>query len=474
MSARLLTAGFMLVGFACACSPHDVTENPEAPVALPDSYGGETPATAAQAPKPERWWTAFGHPDLDRLIERALAGNFDLHAAWARLWQSEALADQAGAPRWPQLEASLGGRVSRGRFFPGAPTRTDTFASGSLAASYEVDIWDKLGSTARAAALERDAAADAVQALAMTLTARVAETWFDLVRTRAQRALLEEQLATSTAFLDLLKARFSQGMATAVEVSQQEQLAIGTRSELVLTHSREAVLTHQLAVLVGEVPGRVQPGAGAQLPELPPLPATGVPSELLQRRPDLRAAQRRVEAADNRIAAAIADRYPSLRLTAQVSSEPGTPNDWLLDPIWSLAAGLTAPIFDGGRRAAEVERRRAMMAELVANYGQTVLTAMVEVQDALVQEQRQRERIVEITNQLQVADTTLDLVRARYGQGAADFLSVLTALTSQQQVQLNLLQARRELLSHRIQLCRALGDTWTTELKRPEDRKSVV
>lgn len=455
-----------------ACSPHDVTENPTPPIELPESYGGEAVGAEPKKddPLPERWWRSFGAQELDRLVEASLSGSFDMYAAWARLWQAEAMADQAGAPRWPTLDASLSGSLTRRRFVFPPPGNTDTFAgsTGALQASYELDIWNKLGSTARAAALERDAAADGVQAMAVSLTAEVTETWLDLVRTRARRQVLERQIEVNESFLEVLQLRFGQGQATAVDVNQQLQLVLGARAEIALTRSGQVVLSDRLAVLVGRPPSRVDPGKRVELPELPPLPGTGVPSELLQRRPDLRAAQRRVEAADHRVAAAIADRYPSLRLTAAVTSEPGEINDWALDPIWNLAAGLTAPIFDGGRRAAEVERQRGVMAELVSDYGKTVLTAFVEVQDALVQEREQRERIARLTEQLAAAELALSQARDRYSHGVADFLTVLTSLGSQQQVELTLLDARRQLLSHRVQLCRALGGAWTVELERPE------
>lgn len=471
--ALLLSAG---------CSPHDVRERPQPPLAMPASYGGEVAQAAqAKAPLPERWWTAFRDPALDRLIEATLAGNFDLQGAWARLAQANALADQAGAPRWPTLGLDASAGVTRRQIQFRDPASgnirsrpvTAYGASGSLAASYEIDLWQKLASTARAAALEREAAADAVETLAMSLTAEVAEAFLDLVQVRARRALLERQLETNETFVELLKLRFGQGLSSSVEVNQQRQQALETRGQLGLTKSEEAVVAHRLAVLLGKPPGQIDTGASAALPEVPPLPATGVPSLLLKRRPDIRAARRRVEAADHRLAAAIADRYPTLSLTGSVSTQPGELNDWDLNPIWNLVAGLAAPILDGGRRAAEVERRRALMAELVASYGGTVLTALLEVENALAQEHQQQQYVAEVEQQLGVAMTTFEEARRRFSNGLSDFLTVLTALRSQHQVELNLLAAQRRLLSHRIQLCRALGGNWTKELKPPGEDQSA-
>ena len=465
-----------------ACSPHAVTTAPAAPVQLPATYGEETPA-AGQA-RPERWWTQFGDAELDRLVDASLGSNFDLLAAWSRFAQAVAGADAAGAPRWPTLDASASAQIQnensfRRDFIPmgddGAaamafpePPSTIRSARGSIGASYEVDLWNKLGSAAKAAALDRESAHDSVQTMAMSLAAEVTETWLDLVQVRARRALLEKQLEINETFVELLKVRLGQGLASAVEINQQRQLAIDNGAQLELTISNERMLQNRLALLTGKPPGRLQVGARAELPAVPTPPAVGVPSELLQRRPDVRAARRRVEAADYRVAVAVADRYPSLRLTADLTSSPSSLNDWLLDPIWTLAGSIALPIFDGGRRAAEVERNRAIVSEQVAAYGQALLSAMVEVSNALAQAQQQQKHIARIQEQLEVAQMTLEQAQARYGNGMSDFLTVLTALRSQQQVEMSLLAARRQLLSHRVQLFRALGGTWMAELEQPE------
>ena len=466
-------SGLVLVCLAAACSPHTVNNNPAPPLDVPGAYrssGGE-----ATGPLPGRWWTTFNDEDLDRLVDATLSDNFDLAASWARLAQAEAMADSAGAPRWPRLDASL--EVSRSHFnFPtpvGPQSQTQSGATGSLAAQYELDIWAKLSSGVKAAALDREAALDSVHALAMTLTAEVTEAWLDLVRARARLSLLEGQLETNQTFLELVKLRFAQGQSSAVDVNQQRQQVLASRAQLALSAAERQLLVHRLSVLVGKPPGLITGGERQQLPPLAILPGAGVPSELLKHRPDVRAARRRVEAADYRIGVAVADRYPSLRLSGRVGSEPNERNQWALNPVWSLAASLLQPIIDGGRRAAEVDRTRAVLAEMVSNYGQALLTAMLEVENALVQERQQRDHIEHVSAQVEVAAITLREARNRYGQGLSDFLSVLTALRSQQQTELNLLDAQRQLLSYRVQLCRALGGTWTVDLRPPAAREET-
>lgn len=477
---RVASAGW---GFACAswvaatlagCSPHSVVDDPAPPLQLPETYGdevaeppGETTAAAAKAGH-DRWWLDFADPALTQLVDAAFEGNFDLQAAWARVAQAKAGADMASSGFWPQVNGDLGAaqvrQVGPQTRFTGSRINS---ASASLSAAYEVDIFRRIGSASEAADLDHLAARDAVQSLAMTLASEVAEAWYDLVVARARRDVLNAQLEVNQTFADLIGVRFENGQASAVELNQQRQLVLSNRSALAQQTAVLRVLQHRIASLTGRLPSALRAPERALLPKLPPLPATGVPSDLLQRRPDLRAAQRAVEAADHRVASAVADRYPRLSLSASISSEPSDFNDLLLDPIWRLAANLALPIIDGGRRAAEVDRTRAVVAEAVANYGRVTLGALLEVRNALVQERQQRSSLAELDQQLQVSTVTLEQARRRYGHGLADFLTVLTALRSQQDVELRVLDAKRQLLSFRIQLCRALGGTWASELPTP-------
>lgn len=491
---RSLGLGVLCVGWLGACAPHRVAHEPTPPLAVPSRYAGaeqtaERTSAQHQSESTESakgWWHDFADPQLNQLVTGALADNFNVQGAWARLRQAAAAADIAGAPRVPSLGASLGAtyqRLNLARFGVGG-SGLDLFGfAGSLEAGYEVDFWSKISDGEQAALLDQHVAADQVQVVAMTVAAEVAEAYYDVLAARAGRLLLEQQRAVSASLLELVELRFGEGLATGVEVSQQRQQVLGADSALAPLVAVEAVARHRLAALLGKQVGC--PGAGpaggleaapeaqacvqlpesVSLPQVPPPPRTGVPAELLKRRPDLRAAQRQVEAADYRVAVAVADRYPSVQLTGSVSSEPSRVNDWLLSPLWNLAANLTLPLVDGGRRRAEVERRRAVMAELVASYGQAVLDAMMEVENALIQQRQQRQTIANVQAQLDVARLTLEQAQLRYGQGTADFVAVLTALRSQQDVERALLDAQRQLISYHIQLCRALGGTWTASLE---------
>jgi outer membrane protein, multidrug efflux system len=457
-----------VTALAVACSPHKVTRDPAPPVAVPD--GHRTTLEDAGAELPETWWMAFDDPQLSELVERSLGGNLQLGAAWARLTQARAAARQAGALRLPQVDANAEAGRRRMRFDFGEggvlTPQVDRFAL-SLAAGYEVDLWGKMAAGSRAAALDAAAVHDDAQAMAISVVAEVSEAWFDVVSQRAQRKLVEEQLRISETFLELTKMRFQQGLASALEVYQQQQQAVSTRSRLALIDAAIELQHNRLSLLLGRPPGDV-PGIDRDtFPDLPPLPGTGVPADLLDRRPDVRAARRRVESADHRVAVAVADRLPSLRLSGSLSTEAGKITDLFTTPLWSILAGVTGPIFDGGRRRAEVDRTRAVVEERLLTYGHVLLAAMVEVDNALVSERQQRIHIRDLEEQVEIAANTLREAQERYRQGLIDYLPVLTALQTQQQVQLSLLQAHRQLISYRIQLCRALGGTWTQNLAAP-------
>jgi len=252
---------------------------------------------------------------------------------------------------------------------------------------------------------------------------------------------------------------------SAVDVFQQRRQLEAVKAEIPLARMRASVLEHQLAVLLGHPPTRPVAEPLRVIPGLPPRPATGVPAALVQRRPDLRAALSRLAAADQRTAAAVADRFPALRLTGRLETAGVNTGD--LFSLWlaNLAAGLTAPLLDGGRRAAEVDRTRAVASERLHQYGQAVLDAFQEVEDALVQEHRQAQYLENVTLRVGLAREELRRTRERYLNGATDYLPVLASIQGLQLLERQQLEEQRKLIEYRIDLYRALGGGW--KLERP-------
>jgi NodT family efflux transporter outer membrane factor (OMF) lipoprotein len=279
-----------------------------------------------------------------------------------------------------------------------------------------------------------------------------------------QKRLLEHQLQTNLTLLELVELRFRMSMVSALDVYQQKQVVEDIRAEIPLVEAEEQVLRHELALLLGKPPGTSLKISREDLPEPAEIPATGLPADLLSSRPDLRRAGMRLQAADWQVAAARANRLPAISLTAGAQYGKGDMDvlfdNWLL----SLAGNLTVPIFDGGRRAAEVDRRQAIADENLSAYRQAVLTALKEVENALVSEAKQREHIRALEDVLVTARKALEQAGIRYRNGVTDYLPVLTQLLAVQGLERNLIRQRENLLSARVSLYRSLGGTWTDSL----------
>jgi outer membrane protein TolC len=237
------------------------------------------------------------------------------------------------------------------------------------------------------------------------------------------------------------------------------------QAEIPLVEQDEQLLQHELAALLGKPPRTDLEITGSKLPAPPPLPPTGFPADLVASRPDVRAAGTRLRASDWQIAEARANRLPALRLTARGNVGEGD-LDVLFDRwLLSLAANLTAPVLDGGRRAAEVDRTRAIADENLATYRDTVLTAVKEVEDALISEAKQREHIEGLEQVMTTARKALEEAGVRYQNGLNDYLPVLTQLLTVQGLERDLIRRKTALLNARVGLYRALGGTWTEGLE---------
>jgi NodT family efflux transporter outer membrane factor (OMF) lipoprotein len=455
----LLLAAALLSAGGCLSDRADVSP----PTVVPAVF-----STDGNASLREKWWTSFEDERLTALVAEATAENFSLRVAWDRLRQARAIAARAGAPLWPTLDGT-GGATRSVRETDSGPKAGRTYTTDlslGLVAAYEVDLWGRIRATNDAALLDVEATRADLQAAAITLCADVARTYFRLVEQRRQRALLIEQRETNEKVLEIVTQQFRRGQVGAADVLQQRQLVENTAGRIVQVESTLAVLKNQLAVLLGRTPGRDDMPVGeAALPGVPPLPRTGVPAAWLTRRPDLRAAVRRIQAADRRVWAARADRLPRLSVTLSASTSAEQVRDLFDNWLASMAANLTAPLIDGGRRVAEVERTRAVLSERINAFGQTYLAAMAEVENALAQEAQQRELVGSLGRQLDFARRATDRVLDSYRKGTTDFTRYLTTLRSYQELQRTHLAARRDWLLFRVDLYRALAGGW--ELSAP-------
>jgi NodT family efflux transporter outer membrane factor (OMF) lipoprotein len=398
------------------------------------------------------------------LIDEALSNGFTLKEAWARLRQARALAVQAGAERYPDLTGSASADFTRRRseITANGSEASESYALG-LVSSYELDLWGRIRSQREAALFNVKASAADLQTANITVAAEVADRWVRIISLRLQKLLLDEQLANNLTFLELIELRFRNGMVSALDVYQQKQAVENVRARIPLVEAETQLLMHELAVLIGRPPRSELGLTRMDLPVIGRLPAVGLPADLLANRPDVRAAGMRLKAADWQVAAARANRLPALRFIAD-GQYGGSDLDLLFETwLLRLAANLTAPIFDGGRRAAEVDLTRAQADENLWAYRRTVLTAVKEVEDALTSETRQRELIKVLEAAKAAARKGLDEAISRYRRGLSDYLPVLTQLLTVQDLERNLISQQEQLILFRVGLYRALGGGWLAD-----------
>jgi len=251
-----------------------------------------------------------------------------------------------------------------------------------------------------------------------------------------------------------------------VDVLRQRQLLESTREQRAVAESRMQVLEHQLAVLLGRAPQKGRDYTNGSLPEIPPLPDPGLPVGLIRRRPDVISAYQQLQAADMDWAAAISSQYPRLTLKASLNTSEDKVTDLFQNWAHSFAGNLVAPLLDAGQRKAEVGRTKALRRQRLYEYGQAVLSAFQEVEDALIQEKKQRERIRSLEEQVRLAGEAYNRLRIEYFNGVSDFIDVLTALTEKQQLQQDLLSTRLFRLEYRIALYRALAGGFHTKREK--------
>lgn len=418
---------------------------------------------------PAEWWRAFNDFELNFMVDMALKDNLDIRQAWARLDPATARYRQVFGGLLPSLELSGGYAAQRQQTdvrSGSSNTRlgnTESYTLG-LFASYELDLWGRVDASVRSQRYTLEASRDDLDAMTESIAATVVTYWVRIIAARQEIALLQSQLALNEKYLKLVELRYANGMVTALDVFQQRQAVARTKTQLPLAIRDERLLVNDLKQLLGQPLDYDLTITRSLLPELESVPEAGIPAELLQNRPDVRAAGKRLYAAQWGIAQAQANRLPAIRLTAggQVTSENLAHlfNSWLL----SLAANLTAPIFEGGALIAEVDYQRALADENLNGYKQTVLTAINEVEATLLGEKAQLEYLAHLDYQMEAARLALDEATFHYINGLDSYLPVLTQLSTVQELEITQVNQKAELLVNRINMYRALGGGDLTQI----------
>jgi len=433
-----------------------------APTALPP---GESSSLADS-----KWFEVFKDEKLQGLVRTALAQNYDLRDAVAHVEAARANLGITRSEQYPNFAAGADittARFSRNGSLPlpatVAPSQNRTFGSATLdLLSFEVDIWDRLRRATEAARANLLSAEETRKAVITTLVSDVATEYFDLLELDSEFDISRRTLATRQASLDLIKNRQNGGVATALDLRQGEQL-VYTASEMIPDIQQQIEQTENaISLLLGNNPGEIARGQSLTGQEVPPDVPAGLPSSLLERRPDIRAAEANLIAANAEIGVAKAAYFPQVSLSGffggqsnQLSSLFSKPNG-----IWSFVPQVTQPIFTAGRLKSNVKLAEALDQSALVEYEKSIQTAFKEVSDALIAHQRVRESRIQQELLVAALEDRTRLAYVRYRGGVDTLLNALDADRDQFQGELNLAQLRRNELLSVVQLYKALGGGW--------------
>ena len=411
------------------------------------------------------WWRQFGDEALNGMVNEALARNFDLKAAAARLEQARLRGRIAGADRWPQVNASLEGNKQRSNFIglplPGSGgvlrSRSESYQF-SLATSWELDLWGRIRAGRLAAAADTEAAAADWASARQSLAAHTVKAWLALTEARVQEDFARTNAIILQTTVRQARVRYELGIRPALDLRLAEANLATTEAVVEQWRAAREQARRQLELLLGRYPaGRVM--ARKDLPAMSAEIPVGLPSGLLTRRPDVVAARARLLAADARKVAAQAELYPKISLTATGGTSSNELEDLLNNNnlVWTLGANLAQPVFAGGRLRGNVKLAHARAVEAVGQYRGVVLNAFAEVETALAAEGVLEEREGRLAVAAESARQALRLAEDRYGRGVEPFVTVLDAQRRVTETESQRVAVRRQRLENRANLHLALG-----------------
>ena len=462
----ILCSGVALTLLLSACSLAPPLKTPVVPAG--DAYKEIGPWTAAQPadrlPR-DSWWALYGNAELDGLEKKLIDGNPTLAAALANYAQARALADQARAGLFPTL--SLNASAQRNRESVNAPLRGPTtptyFNANTLggSVSYELDLWGQIRNEVAAGEANAAASAADLENARLSLIAQLVDDYIQLRSLDRDSEILDETVQAFTRALKLTEQRHDAGIAPGLDVSQAQTQLNAALSQAAQTLAARALMEHAVAALLGVSASTFSLKPAIVAIELPQIP-TGVPTTLLERRPDIAAAQRRMIAANANIGVARAAYFPNLTLGAQGGFQSTAVSNWLSAPssFWAIGPNALLSVFDGGLRRAQVAQARAEFDASAANYRGIVVSAFQQVEDSLATLNHFRDASIDEKAAVDAAQRTLDFSMALYKQGATDYLTVVTSQTALLQTQLEALNLDTLQLTASVDLIRALGGGW--------------
>ena len=438
--------------------------------ALPEVYQESAPAASATEAVSGTWWTLYQDAVLNDLIDSASKNNTDIKIAVARIEEADAYLREVGAALFPQVNVESNAsryRVTETGAIPVAggmsPNRSNY--NVKLSAGYEIDFWGKLRRARESAKAQSLGSRFAKDTVDLSLKSLVTGDYLLLRALDAQIALSEDSIKTREDSLALTKRRLEGGVASALDVHQAEVAYSNLKAQIADLKRQRALIEHQLALLTGRLDLQVQAGNISALP-MPPIPPVGLPSSLLESRPDVRQAEQNLIAANARIGVAKAALFPTITLTAGLGGESKDLGDVLKSAsrIWSGGVGLSVPIFDSGRLKSKVDQTTAEQKQILAAYERAVQQAFVDVNDALVSLRQSAEMESSLDISQQSAKKALEIANNRYKSGYTSYLEVLDAQRVANDASLAFVQSRQARLKASVDLFKALGGGWKQEI----------
>lgn len=424
------------------------------------------------------WWTTFNDPELSSLVQRAVRSNLDVKQAQARIREERARRAIAEAPMFPTLNFSGSEKWAHSSENTGTGKTTNLYSS-SFDSSWEIDVFGGIRRSIEAAQDDLEASQENLHDVLVTLVSEVAINYVEVRTLQAQLETVNKNLAAQQETYQLTLWGQESGLTDALSVEQAKYNLESTRSEIPSLHTRLEEAMNRIAVLLGEQPGNVHKelAAAKSIPHVPQTVAVGIPADILRRRPDIRQAERELAAQTARIGVATAELYPSFSLTGSIgvealSAHKFTRNLGSRDGYsWSGGSGVNWALFQGGAIRQNIKVQTALQEQALANYETTVLTALEEVENAIVAYADEQDRANTLQQAAQAAQSAAVLAEYYFRAGLADFSSVLDAQRSQLSFQNQLVQSKGAVISNLVRLYKALGGGWQSFTLASQDNQ---
>jgi multidrug efflux system outer membrane protein len=483
MRTSHLTGGLLLLMGVVGCTVGPNYRRPDVQVPATWSAGSDADVTT-QPRNITRWWKTFNDPELDGLIERAVQSNLDLRLAEARLREARALRGITASDQWPTINisgaytrnrqsenvspaqvGSLNGSSPTGAA-PSGTLEQDLFQTG-FDASWEIDLFGGVRRSIEAADADVAASVEDLRDVLVTLLSEVARNYVEVRGFQRRIDIAADNIRSQQETLELTQARFDAGLTSQLDVVQAASQLATTQSQVPTLDAALKQGIHRLSVLLGLAPGALlsELSRASPIPPVPPEVPAGLPADLLRRRPDMRRAERQVAAATARIGVAVADLFPKLSLTGTLGLQSNLLADLPLGSsrFWSVGPTLSWPIFDAGRIRANIQVQNAREEQRLTQYEQVVLTALEDVENALVAYSREQTRGSILAEAVEANQRAVELANELYIRGLGDFLNVLESQRSLFASQRDFAQSEVTMSSNLVALYKALGGGWQSD-----------